>query len=92
MRYVVHYNTRHTVVLDCVGKPSHEDLRARAVWQAKNHSGRADIELVQVLPEGVPSELLKDKPPEPPEPPTLPKPPAPPGTPHSGDLMLARAA
>lgn len=92
MRYVVHYIVRNTVVLDCIGKPSHEDLRSRAVWQAKNHAGRPDIQVVQVLPEGVASELLNDKPREPDPPPPTPKPPAPPGTPHSGDLMLARAA
>jgi hypothetical protein len=92
MRYVVHYITRSTVVLDCIGKPSHEDLRAKALWQAKNHAGRPDVELVQILPEGVASELLNDLPPERPDPPPLPKPPAPPGTPHAGDKMLARAA
>jgi hypothetical protein len=91
VKYTVHYKANYTVVLDCIGKPSHEDLRTRALWAAKHDAGTSDVELVQVLPEGVPSAMGRDNP-EPPEPPTLPKPPAPPGTPHSGDLMLARAA
>jgi len=91
MKYVVHYKANYTVVLDCIGKPSHEDLRARAVWAARNDAQTPDIELVQILPEGAKSGLGRDNP-EPPEPPLLPKPPAPPRTPHSGDLMLQRAA
>jgi hypothetical protein len=91
MKYTVHYKVNRTVVIDCIGKPSHEDLHARAVWAAKNDAGNKDIEVVQILAEGVPSGMGRDNP-EPPRPPTLPKPPAPPGTPHSGDLKLQRNA
>lgn len=92
MKYVVHYTTRHTAVLDCIGKPNHEDLRAHAVWQAKNASGRVDVEITQILPEGVESHLGNDNPDRPDPFRPLPKPPQPPGTPHAGDKMLQRAA
>jgi hypothetical protein len=90
MRFTAHYNLRYTVEFGAETTDPIE-LKKLAEWFCKNKSGRADIELVQVLPEGVPSELLRDNP-QPPEP-TRPLPPPPmPPLGGAGDQMLQRAA
>jgi hypothetical protein len=89
MNYKVYYKIMCEVemVVDPLG-PTH--LTEMALWQAKNHAGRPDVELVQVIPEGEKSGLGRDNP-EPPKPRPVPPPPMPPlGS--AGDLMLARAA
>jgi hypothetical protein len=90
MKYTVHYFTRHTVdfVSDEVDPAI---LKTQAVFTAKNHARRPDIELLQILAEGAKSGLGNDNP-QPPEP-TRPLPPPPmPPLGSAGDLMLARVA
>jgi hypothetical protein len=89
MKYTVHYKVIRTVTFE--GEPlDQKHLHEMALWIAKQDAERPDVELVQVLPEGVPSALGRDNP-EPPAPRPLPPPPMPPlGS--AGDLMLARAA
>lgn len=88
MKYTVQYKILCTVEME-LEPLGLKHLHDSALWTARNDARRSDVELVQVLPEGVKSCLGRDNP-APPEPPTLPKPPAPPGTPHSGDLRLAK--
>lgn len=91
MRFTVHYNVPMKVEFDSDAE-NLDTLESHALWWARNKSGAGvgKADLVQILPAGVPSELLRDQPVKP-EPPTLPKPPSPPGTPHSGDLRLTTA-
>ncbi len=87
MKYTVYYNVPkrldfHAEFTDV------EHLESQALFRAKNASG-ADVELVQILPEGEKSQLLRDQPPDNSHP--LPPPPMPPLG-MGGDMMLQRVA
>lgn len=88
MKYAVYYNVPMRVEFDSE-ETDHENLFSQAQWYARNKSG-AHVDIVQILPDGVPSQLLRDQPrggdsgPQD-SPPTGPKAPA-------GDQLLARTA
>lgn len=88
-KLTVHYNIRRIIEIDV--EPD-ANWAAAAACAARNHAGDHRARVVQVLAEGVASDLLDDQPPEPTGP-TRPLPP-PPMSPlgAGGDQMLARAA
>lgn len=89
MKYTVQYKILCTVEMELEPLGT-KHLHDSALWTARNDARRPDVELVQVLPEGVKSALGKDNP-EPPENRPVPPPPMPPlGS--AGDLLLAKAA
>ncbi|MCE5292933.1 MAG: hypothetical protein LLG14_27370 [Nocardiaceae bacterium] len=86
MRFTVYYNVPMKVEFDSDAE-NLDTLESHALWWARNKSGAAvgKADLVQILPAGVKSELLRDQPPErgPLDPPPMP----PLGS--AGDLKLA---
>lgn len=71
MKYTAYYLLRRTVEFNL---EDGQDLPAMALAYARQKSGAGHIEIVQILPEGVASELGNDRPKPPPPPPPPPDP------------------
>lgn len=89
MKFTVYYNVPMRVEFNSDAE-NRETLESHALWWARNRSGAgvSQADIVQVLPEGAESQLLRDQKPDrgPLDPPPMP----PLGS--AGDLLLARAA
>ncbi len=88
MKYTVHYSVRFTREFE-TSETDPQVLNQIATWHARNAHGTR-VEISQILPEGVPSQLRNDQPSQPHRtppsaPPTGPKAPA-------GDQILAHVA
>lgn len=87
MKYTAYYLLRRTVEFDL---EEGQDLREMATAHARRKSGAGEMEIVQILPEGMKSTLGND---QPREPAPLPPPAGPPGQAPAVDQMdLRRAA
>ena len=87
MKYTAYYLLRRTVEFDL---DEGQDLAEMAHAHARRKSGAGPLEMVQILPEGVKSELGNDQPP--PRNPLPPGPPTGPLAPAVDQLELRRAA